>query len=135
MKKILMGGFFTVILLVMMPLAPAIQINAIENQINDRFNELNSKEISIIDLPEKFPLLYAFVRLISISRFYIGLIIIILSVESVDPYYWFESPFEVERPLLFLLGAFQMARTLGWNYFWFYFSVIMKLEWFEWPAY
>ena len=135
MKKILMGGFLTVILLLMMPLVPAVQIHAIENQIHEKFNGLNTEHLSSADLPEKFPLLYAFVRLITISRLYIGVLILYLSVEYVDTFYWFEDPFEITRPMLFLVGMFQMARTFGWEYFWVYISIILKWDWFEWPPY
>ena len=135
MKKILMGGLFSVILIVMIPLAPAIQINAIENQIHEELNDLKTQEITPTDLPEKFPLLFAFVILITISRLYIGILILNLSTEYDDTAYWFEDPFEITRPMLFLLGMFQMARTFGWEYFWVYLSVILKWDWFEWPPY
>ncbi len=130
-----MGGLFTVILLLMMPLVPAVQIHAIKNQIHEEFNGLNTEDISPTDLPEKFPLLYAFVILITISRLYLGVLILSLSTEYDDTAYWFEDPYEITRPMLFLLGMFQMARTFGWEYFWIYLSIILKWGWFQWPPY
>lgn len=129
MKRIiLMGGIFSVILLLMMSVAPAVQLNAVENQLKEKYEEL-SFNIDILDGEVKFPSLFTFVKLVWGSRILIGFLFLFLGIRFTDDYYNYPLGIILKHPIIISLGVLQLVRGYYWQSFWVHISEELNWGW------
>ena len=113
MKRVFIGGIFTVILLLLIPTSSAIQLNAIQENINSfsgEHVEYNQKDYEILE-GIIHPLLYKILIPTLFLRMYISLVLTLISGEYIAGWhsagYW-----EIDYPLLFLYSI-----RLFWKYY------------------
>jgi hypothetical protein len=107
-----------------MPIVPAININAIENQIKTEYEELLLEDDIDIKIPDKFPLLYILVITITISRNIRGELLWELAFGVDDfginnlnhPYLLLRSLILVTTVDLGIIGWYLISEILGWEW-------------------
>jgi hypothetical protein len=123
-KQIIIGSLVAVVITVLMPIVPAININAIENQIKTEYEELLLEDDIDIKIPDKFPLLYILVITITISRNIRGELLWELAFGVDDfginnlnhPYLLLRSLILVTTVDLGIIGWYLISEILGWEW-------------------
>ncbi|UCD14250.1 MAG: hypothetical protein JSW60_02220, partial [Thermoplasmatales archaeon] len=133
-KKIPIGSMLVFIMLLLIPSIPAIQINTIENEINQKNSGTIAENPSFgtegfPEIPECFPLLFLFVIGIGYFRALRFLLWIEYSIEFDD---YFPGQFEIIHPLGVLRAAMLLWTTEWWLLIWN--GISNRLGW-DWSFY
>ena len=124
-KKIFIGSIIAVVMLVLVPIVPAVQLNTIENEIKTEYEELPLSDVVDFDLPDKFPLLYYLVLAIGYFRLYRFYILWDIAIEEGD---W-PSEIYIKHPLLLLRSFIIVRKANRWIEGWGIISDILGLGW------
>jgi len=128
----LVGSLLFVILFLITPSIPAIQLNTSNTTIKRYQSDLKTEiqtptSKNILNLPEHHALLYLFVRTIAYFWLIRVLILLLISTESNE-----EDPIpHITHPLIALRAALLLNRIDWWLVIWY--EISMKYEWgWEW---
>jgi len=136
-KNILIGSMIAVILLLLMPSIPAIQLKTIDsaaqNNIIKKFNDLDFNElIDIFNTGQKIkhPILFLIVRVIAEFRFLRSGILYKESIDWCSPHCrWVHPHNPISNPFLFIRSLMLFFTTVLWSEFWGFVSDKLGWNW------
>jgi hypothetical protein len=129
-KKILIGSIFVLILLLVMPSIPAIQMKTIEDRTyNDLVDQLDVKDVKEIKGLEqiKHPFLYNLVKVFLDCRLTRMFILQEISCDINPDVWWVDI--DVYHPVLFLRCIMLLVTTAFLGYFWNNLSNTFEWDW------
>jgi len=129
-KKILIGSMLVFTMLLLMPSIPAIQIESFKEGVQQNIDDLKTRLSnieSLIELPERFPLLFLFVYSIALFRLIRFEILFELATEPSD----FAPGYIVTNWLLYIRCAFLINGLDWWLAIWIEISENFGWGWFD----